>query len=53
MDIPNTRYSDTAYSSMHARILFELFTHNGCSQTEIVNILNVDKSYLSRILFQF
>ncbi len=53
MDIPNTRYSDTAYSSMQARILFELFTHNGCSQTEIVNILNVDKSYLSRILFQF
>ncbi len=43
----------TDYSLLEARILFELFYHSTLSASDIVKELNIDPSYLSRIVKKF
>ena len=47
------RYFGSDYSVTEARILFEIDENEGCTSSSIVKALNVDKSYLSRILKDF
>lgn len=53
MDFLNLDYLDTAYSLVESRILFEIKIHEKCIQKDIATNLNIDKSYLSRILKRF
>jgi len=47
------KYLNSNYSVTEARILYEIYDHEKISARDIVNILYVDKSYLSRILKKF
>ena len=52
--LPNgNRYFGSDYSVTEARILFELNENAGCTSSDLVRQLSVDKSYLSRILKDF
>lgn len=53
MGFLNSGYLDTSYSVAETRILFELNLHEHCIQNDIVKILQIDKSYLSRIIKRF
>ncbi|MDO4942973.1 MAG: MarR family winged helix-turn-helix transcriptional regulator [Lachnospiraceae bacterium] len=53
MGFLNSGYLDTSYSVAETRILFELNLHERCIQNDIVKILQIDKSYLSRIIKRF
>ncbi|HMQ79757.1 MAG TPA: MarR family transcriptional regulator [Ignavibacteria bacterium] len=46
----NNRVLNSKYSPAAARILFEIGSKTDCTAGAIVSILNIDKSYLSRIL---
>ncbi len=50
MEFLNSNYLDSNYSVVETRILFEIKIHNACTQSDIVKILHIDKSYLSRII---
>lgn len=43
-------YLGSEYSAAEARVLFEVFTKEGCTATDIAKAMNIDKSYLSRII---
>lgn len=43
-------YLDSGYSIAETRILFELRLHKNCIQNDIVKLLRIDKSYLSRLI---
>lgn len=47
------RYLGSDYSVAETRILFELYTHDGCTANALSASLQLDKSYLSRILKRF
>lgn len=49
-DLLGNSYLGSEYSATEARILFEVFTNDGCTASSIVKTLNIDKSYLSRII---
>ena len=53
MDFLNSGYLGSSYSITETRILFELKTHAGCTQSDIAKKLHIDKSYLSRIIRKF
>lgn len=44
---------NSAYSLPEVRILFELNTHIGLTASEIIELIDIDKGYLSRILKKF
>lgn len=46
----NNRVLNSRYSPAAARILFEISSIPDCTAGAIVSMLNIDKSYLSRIL---
>lgn len=50
MGFLNSNYLDSEYSVVETRILFEIKMHKVCTQSDIVKILHIDKSYLSRII---
>lgn len=50
MGFLNSNYLDSTYSVVETRILFEIRMHQACTQSDIVKILHIDKSYLSRII---
>lgn len=50
MGFLNSNYLDSEYSVVETRILFEIKMHKICTQSDIVKILHIDKSYLSRII---
>lgn len=50
MGFLNSNYLDSKYSVVETRILFEIKMHTTCTQSDIVRILHIDKSYLSRII---
>ena len=50
MGFLNSNYLDSSYSVAETRILFEIKMNESCTQTDIVKILHIDKSYLSRIV---
>ena len=44
---------DSKYTLPEVRILYELYHHNGMAASDIIEALDIDKGYLSRILSQF
>ena len=52
MGFLNSNYLDSSYSVAETRILFEIKMNESCTQSDIVKILHIDKSYLSRIVHQ-
>ena len=46
----NNRVLNSKYSLAESRILFEINNNTKCTACDIVSVLNIDKSYLSRIL---
>jgi DNA-binding MarR family transcriptional regulator len=51
--ILNKRFMNSKYSLPQSRVLHAVYTQEGITPTEITSMLNMDKSYLSRILIQF
>lgn len=49
----NNQILDTDYSLTEARILFEISERNECIANNLVQELNIDRSYMSRILRKF
>ena len=49
----NKRFMDSKYSLPQTRVLHAVYTQHGITTTEISSLLNMDKSYLSRILISF
>lgn len=50
MRLLGNNYLGSHYSATEARIFFELYENKGCNAVHIVQAMNIDKSYLSRIL---
>jgi DNA-binding MarR family transcriptional regulator len=51
--ILNKRFMNSKYSLPQSRVLHAIYTQEGITPTEITSMLNMDKSYLSRILINF
>ena len=49
----NKKILNSRFSLPEARVLFEINKIKNCTASDIVNILKIDKSYLSRILKSF
>lgn len=49
-DLLGNSYLGSEYSATEARVLYEIFTNDGCMAATIAKTMNVDKSYLSRII---
>lgn len=50
MDLLGNHYLDSEYCATEARVFFEVYEMDGCNAADIAKKLNIDKSYLSRIL---
>lgn len=50
MNLLGNHYLGSEYSATEARILFEIYEHDGCNAATIAKTMNIDKSYLSRII---
>lgn len=50
MGFLSSNYFGSEYSIAETRILFEIMTHGICIQSDIVRLLHIDKSYLSRMI---
>jgi DNA-binding MarR family transcriptional regulator len=44
---------NSSYSLPEVRILYEMFYNGAATANEIVNLIHIDKGYLSRILLKF
>ncbi|WP_297566548.1 MarR family winged helix-turn-helix transcriptional regulator [uncultured Faecalibaculum sp.] len=53
MDLLNSRYLDSSLSNAETRVLYELHERKYCTLSQIVSLLQLDKSYASRILHRF
>ena len=49
-DLLGNSYLGSDYSATEARVLFEVFTNDGCTASSIAKTMNIDKSYLSRVI---
>lgn len=50
LDVLNKGYLGTSFSWPESRVLFEIYMNQGINATELCRHLNMDKSYVSRIL---
>lgn len=50
MNLLGNHYLGSEYSVTEARIFFEIYEHEGCNAASIARNMNIDKSYLSRII---
>lgn len=50
MKLLGNHYLGSEYSATEARVLFELYENEGCNAAHITNAVQIDKSYLSKIL---
>ncbi len=50
MRLLDNHYLGLEYSPTEARVLFEVYENDGCNATYIAKTINIDKSYLSRII---
>lgn len=50
LELLGNHYLDSEYSVTEARVLYEVFYNNGCNASYIAKAMNIDKSYLSRII---
>ena len=53
LDVMNKGYLGTDFSWPESRVLFEIYLCQGISATGVCGRLNMDKSYVSRILRKF
>ncbi|HWQ51319.1 MAG TPA: MarR family winged helix-turn-helix transcriptional regulator [Terriglobales bacterium] len=53
LEVMNRRYLGTILPWTEARVIFEVYTRPGVSATEVCEHLQLDKSYVSRILSKF
>lgn len=53
LDVMNKGYLGTEFSWPESRVLFEIHLYPGINATELCEHLNMDKSYISRILAKF
>ncbi|EPG75472.1 MarR family protein [Leptospira fainei serovar Hurstbridge str. BUT 6] len=49
----NTRFLDSKYSLTEARLIFEIGQESQCTASQLANLLDIDKGYLSRTLKKF
>lgn len=50
MNLLGNHYLGSEYSITEARIFFEIYENEGCNAAHIAQRMNIDKSYLSRII---
>lgn len=50
MNLLGNHYLGSEYSATEARVLFEIHENEGCNAAYITQAMNIDKSYLSRII---
>ena len=50
MELLGNHYLGSEYSVTEARIFFEIYENEGCNAAHIAKLMNIDKSYLSRII---
>lgn len=50
MNLLGNHYLGSEYSVTESRVFFELYENEGCNAAHIAQIMNIDKSYLSRII---
>ena len=50
MRLLGNHYLGSEYSATEARVFFEIYQNEGCNAAHIANVMQIDKSYLSRIL---
>lgn len=50
MNLLGNHYLGSEYSVTEARVFFEIYENEGCNAAHIAQIMNIDKSYLSRII---
>ena len=50
MELLGNHYLGSEYSVAEARIFFEIYENEGCNAAHIAKLMNIDKSYLSRII---
>lgn len=53
LEVMNKEYLETGFSWAESRVLFEIYICPGINATELCEHLNMDKSYISRILMKF
>jgi DNA-binding MarR family transcriptional regulator len=53
MNLLGGNYLGSGYSATEARVLFELYEREGCNAAAVARSMNIDKSYLSRVVHQF
>lgn len=46
----DNHYLGSEYTPTEARVLFEIYQNDGCNAAFIAKVMNIDKSYLSRII---
>lgn len=50
MNLLGDHYLGSKYSATEVRVFFEIYENEGCNATHIAQLMNIDKSYLSRII---
>ncbi len=50
MKLLGNRYLGSEYSATEARVFFEIYENEGCNAAHISEKMNIDKSYLSKII---
>lgn len=50
LNLLGNNYLGSEYSAAEARVFFEIYENDGCNAAHIAKTMNLDKSYLSRIL---
>lgn len=50
MKLLGNHYLGSEYSATEARIFFEIHEQEGCNAAHIAEVMNIDKSYLSKII---
>ncbi|MBQ8640351.1 MAG: MarR family transcriptional regulator [Lachnospiraceae bacterium] len=50
MNLLGNHYLDSEYCATEARVFFDIYEKDGCNAAYIARKMNIDKSYLSRIL---
>lgn len=50
MKLLGNHYLGSEYSATEARVFFEIYENEGCNAAHIANVMQIDKSYLSKIL---
>lgn len=49
-DLLGNRYLGSEYSAGEARVLYEIYTQDGCTAASIAREMHLDKGYLSRVI---